>query len=313
MNYLVTGCTGFVGRHLIKSLLQQPDTNVLGVGRHQTNSLNVNFIKIYDLNGTTDWSEALTNIDVVIHLAARVHVMKELSADPLSEFRKVNVEGTRQLALQAANVGVKRMVYVSSIKVNGEKTMDKPFNECDPAAPQDAYGISKYEAELALKKIADNSGLEIVIVRPPLIYGPGVKGNFLQLYRAVTKGLPLPFSSIKNSRSFLYVGNLVDALILCATHPKAAGKTYLISDGQDVSTPNLVKALTDVLGLKDRLFHCPTSILKCLGIVTGRKDQMDRLLDSLQVYNCKLTHDLGWEPKFGLHEGLRNTFETGFN
>ncbi|PPC95369.1 MAG: NAD-dependent dehydratase [Methylotenera sp.] len=307
---LVTGANGFVGNPLCEALAKQ-NWNVRGAVRSQIKSeQDLEWITINDVNRETDWSEALKDIDVVIHLAARVHIMEEKSANPLAEFREVNVEGTRQLAIQAANAGIKRLVYVSSIKVNGEKTMDKPFDESDPVDPQDAYGVSKYEAELALHEVAANTGLEIVIVRPPLIYGPGVKGNFLQLIKVINTGFPLPFASINNLRSLLYVGNLVDAMILCATHPNAAGKTYLISDGDDVSTPGLIKAMAEASGHKARLISCPTFLLKCLSNLVGKKEQMNRLFDSLQLDNRKLMHDLGWKPKFSFSEGLKKTFEV---
>jgi nucleoside-diphosphate-sugar epimerase len=194
--------------------------------------------------------------------------------------------------------------------VNGEKTTDKPFDELDPAAPEDAYGVSKYEAELALHEVAFNTGLEVGIIRPPLIYGPGVKGNFLQMANIIKKGFPLPFASVNNSRSLLYIDNLVDALILCAKHPNAAGNTYLISDGEDISTPELIKAVAQSLGLKARLFNCPMPLLRILSRIIGRKEQMNRLLNSLQVDNSKIKHDLGWEPRVALREGLKKTFEA---
>lgn len=307
---LVTGANGFVGNPLCEVLAKQ-NWIVRGAVRSQIkNEQYIEWITIDDINRETDWSKALKDIDVVIHLAARVHIMEEKSAKPLAEFREVNVEGTRQLAIQAANAGIKRFVYVSSIKVNGEKTTDKPFNESDPVDPQDAYGVSKYEAELALHEVAANTGLEIVIIRPPLIYGPGVKGNFLHLIRVIKTGLPLPFASINNLRSLLYVGNLVDAMILCATHPNAAGKTYLISDGNDISTPGLIKMMAEILGYKVRLINCSTWILKCFSKLVRKENQMNRLLDSLQVDNCKLSLDLGWKPKFTLQEGLKKTFEV---
>jgi nucleoside-diphosphate-sugar epimerase len=308
---LVTGANGFVGKALCQELVDQNYT-VVAVCRQNANCPNgCEAIGIPDINSQTDWTEALVNVDTVIHLAARVHVMKESSADPLNEFRKVNVEGTRRLASQAAIAGVKRLVYVSSIKVNGECTAGKPFDELDAGAPEDAYGISKYEAELALHEISTNTGLEVVIIRPPLIYGPGVKGNFQLLANAIKKGFPFPFASVKNLRSLLFVGNLVQALILCASHPKAAGQTYIVSDGEDISTPDLVKSIADVLGVKAKLLHCPPILLKCLSGMLRKKDQIDRLLGSLQVSNLKLVKELGWKPDFSLREGLSKTFGIG--
>jgi nucleoside-diphosphate-sugar epimerase len=309
-NFLVTGANGFLGRILCKELGDLGYPFKAACRNSKETSLS-NVVEIPNIDAKTDWSAALKEVDVVIHLAARVHVMKESSTYPLYEFRKVNVDGTKRLALQAAEAGVKRLIYVSSIKVNGEKTTSKPFDESDPAAPEDAYGISKYEAELVLHDISKNTGLEIVIIRPPLIYGPSVKGNLLQLIKVLTTGIPLPLGSIKNLRSLLYVDNLVEALILCATHPKAAGKTYLISDGDDVSTPALIKTLAEALGLKAKLLNCPVFLLNALGKIAGKSEQVNRLTESLQVNNSKIMRELGWKPKFSLLEGLKQTFAAG--
>ena len=234
--------------------------------------------------------------------------MHDTSADPLEEFRKVNLHSTTNLARQAAQAGVKRLVYVSSIKVNGEETREgQKFSETDPPAPQDPYAISKWEAEQALHRVAGETGLEVVIVRPPLVYGPGVKGNFAQMLNVVAKGIPLPFASVRNLRSLIYVGNLADALIACAIHPAAAGQTYLVCDGEDVSTPDLLRQLATGMGVLARLLPCPPALLRLAGKLTGKSHQMGRLLDSLQVDGGKIRRDLGWRPPYTLREGLQNT------
>jgi nucleoside-diphosphate-sugar epimerase len=260
------------------------------------------------IDGNTDWHTALRGVDVVVHLAARVHVMKEESADPLAEFLKVNLLGTKNLARQAAQTGVQRLVYVSSIKVNGENTTgNPPYTESSPPDPQDPYGVSKWRAEQALQRVAQETGLEIVIVRPPLVYGAGVKGNFISLMRAIDSGIPLPLAGAKNLRSLLYAGNLVDALIACAIHPVAAGQTYLLSDGEDVSTAMLVKNIASALGRKNRSFYFPPSLLRVAVGVMGRSAQMDRLFGALQVNSQKIRTQLDWHPPFSLEQGLRAT------
>lgn len=308
---LVTGASGFVGRSLCAELVR------LGHPVHAALRNLTHFdiagckaVKISGIAPDTSWIDALDGMEVVIHLAARVHVMKDTSADPLSEFRRVNVAGTEHLARSAAASGVKRFVYVSSIKVNGEATQGGgKFTEEDMSAPQDPYGISKSEAEQVLHKVAAETGLEVVIVRPPLVYGVGVKGNFAQMLKVLARGLPLPLSSVNNRRSLVYVGNLVDALILCATHPAAVGQTYLVSDGEDVSTSELLRQLGASMGHPARLFACPVALLKLVGRLTGKADQVERLLGSLQVDSSKIRRELGWIPPFTLEYGLRTTAE----
>lgn len=267
---------------------------------------NIEQVLVSSINGATDWSAALRDIDVVIHLAARVHVMADFSAEPLAEFRQVNVEGTRQLAVLAVRAGVKRFVYVSSIKANGEEA-GKPYTELDKPNPQDFYGISKWEAEQALYQVSAETGLQIVIVRPPLVYGAGVQGNFAQMIKVISKGIPLPFASVKNLRSLIYVENLVDALILCATHPSAAGHTYLVSDGEDVSTPDLLRRLSKAMEKSAILMPCNPILMKFLGRLIGKSDQVAKLLGSLQVDSSKVCRELGWKPLFTMDDGLKAT------
>ena len=332
---LVTGATGFVGHFLCERLLAQ-NYNARGTLLTSENPSSlvggVEPVAVELLGADTQWSHALTDVDTIIHLAARVHIMDDPSTDPLTEFRKVNVEGTAQLAREAAKAGVRRLVYISSIKVNGEEsttayTPDSPPNASDP------YGISKWEAEQALRKIEAETGLEIVIVRPTLVYGPGVKANFFNMMKIINRGIPLPLASIQNKRSLIYVGNLVDALATCATHPAAAGKTYLVSDGEDVSTPELVRRVARALEVPARLLPLPVSVMKfcarlldnfeflILNFVFKSKTDnskskiqhskftgaVNRLTGSLTVDSAKIRQELGWEPPFTMEEGLRET------
>lgn len=302
-NFLVTGANGFVGKVLCSELRANGLTVRAAVRTGNFSDSDV--VRVGALDEQTDWTSALLDIEVVIHLAARVHVMTDKASNPLAEFRRVNVAGTENLARQAACGGVKRLVYVSSIKVNGEATDGvRKFSELDVPDPQDPYGVSKYEAEQALQGVAVETGLEVVIVRPPLVYGAGVKGNFAQMLKVLARGIPLPLASVNNRRSLIYVGNLVDTLILCATHPKAAGQTYLVSDGEDISTPDLLRELGDAMGHPARLLPCPQALLKLAGRLTGKADQVERLLGSLSVESGKIRRELGWTPPYTLQKGL---------
>lgn len=306
---LVTGASGFVGLPLCKEIRHR-EWQVRAAVRSpvQFHTMGIEPVIIGAIDGETNWDEALRDIDVVIHLAARVHVMKDASTDPLAEFLKVNLHGTVNLARQAARAGVKRFVYASSIKVNGERTSETaPFTESGQPNPQDPYAVSKWQAEQALQRIAQETGLEIVVVRPPLVYGPGVKGNFISLLTAIDKGVPLPLASANNARSLVYVGNLVDALIACATHPAAAGQTYLVSDGEDVSTAALVEKIARALGRNNRSFHFPPALLRAVATLAGRSEQVDRLFGSLRVSNEKICGELSWSPPYTLNQGLRAT------
>ncbi len=307
MRFLITGANGFVGKALCAELLRRGETVTAAV-RAPSSVVDVEPIVVGAIDGATDWRVALCDVDVVIHLAARVHVMKDDAADPLTAFLNVNLHGTENLARQAAQAGVKRFVYVSSIKVNGEGTTgNSPYSESDQPNPQDPYGVSKWRAEQALQRIAQESGLEVVVVRPPLIYGTGVKGNFISLMNAIDSGIPLPLAGAKILRSLLYVGNLVDALIACAQLPEAAGQTYLLSDGEDVSTAMLVEKIAAALGKKCRSFYFPPSVVRAAAAIFGRSAQVDRLFGSLQVSNQKIRNELGWHPPFTLEQGLRAT------
>ncbi len=269
-------------------------------------SQGVKSVKIGNIDAETNWSAALQGIDAVVHLAARVHVMKDSSNDPLQAYRAVNVLGTENLALQAADAGVKRFIFLSSVKVNGEESR-KVYTESDSPLPMDDYGISKMEAEKKLTEIFAGTGLEIVTLRPPLVYGPGVKANFLRLLQVVDRGIPLPLANVQNQRSMIYVENLVDAIVQCLRDPAAAGQTYLVSDGQDVSTPQLVRMIAAALNKKPRLFPFPLRALHVAADLAGKKPAMNRLNGSLSVDTSKIENELGWRAPFSLKEGLQKT------
>lgn len=307
MRVLVTGASGFVGRVLCARLAERGFETV-GAVRDKAAVRHRMQVAVGDINESTDWSEALKNVDAVIHLAARVHVMNDTEQDPLSAFRRVNAAGTARLARMAAASGVRRLVYVSSIKVNGEETRNgKKFSETNLPGPQDPYGVSKWEAENALYKIADETGIEIVVVRPPLVYGEGVKGNFEQMLRMVARGVPLPLASVRNQRSLIYVENLVDALIACATHANAVDQTYLVRDGQDISTPDLLRQLARGMGAAASLFPCPEALLRAGAKLLGKSRQVERLLGSLQIDDAKIRADLNWVPPYSQAAGLQAT------
>jgi nucleoside-diphosphate-sugar epimerase len=300
--FLITGARGFVGSHLYSRLLK------LGF---DTQTLNFSQTLLSDSksrsNAGSNLVDQLMGAEVIIHLAARVHVMTDKSLNPLEVFMDVNFLGTAKLARQAAISGVKRFVYVSSIKVNGEHTDEEPFTERSKPNPQDPYGISKWEAERALHEISGETGMELVIVRPPLVYGPGVKANFYNLLQLVNKALPLPLGSIKNRRSMVYVENLVDALILCATNPKAAGQTYLLSDGHDVSTPQLISDIALAMRRPSRVFPFSLSLIRLGAKLLGRSTAVDRLTQSLEIDSSKIRDELGWQPPYTMEQGLQAT------
>ena len=310
MNILVTGGTGFVGTSLIKTIDEQGLHNVCVSTRQRgrAGSERVRFATVEEIGLQTEWYPLLSGIEAVIHLAARVHVMHDRASDPLEEFRRVNVNATVRLAQHAAASGVKRFVFVSSIKVNGESTRPgRPFTHADLPAPIDPYGISKYEAEQRLTEISRLTGMQLVIVRPPLLYGPGVKANFLNLMQLLNRGLPLPISNVLNQRSLCSVENLVNLLICCLTHPDAANKLFLVSDGEDVSTADLARRIAAALGRNVRLFPIPISWAKGIATALGRGAAIERLYGTLQVDISYARKVLGWTPFLTLDEGLRRT------
>ena len=310
MRFLITGANGFVGQPLCAELLRQGLSVRAALRSLGQFTDGAEVVAVGNIDGDTDWMKVLQGVDVVIHLAARVHVMQDTATDPAAEFLKVNLHGTVNLARQAARAGVKRLVYVSSVKVSGEGTGDaRPFTELDEPNPQDPYGVSKWQAEQVLQRIAQQTGMKIVIVRPPLVYGPGVKGNFISLLAAIDKGMPLPLAGAKNARSMIYVGNLVDALIVCATRPAAAGQTYLLSDGEAVSTAKLVDEIAEALGRKSRSFYFPPGLIRFAASILGRSAQVDRLFGSLRVNDEKIRRELSWTPPYTLAQGLRDTVD----
>jgi nucleoside-diphosphate-sugar epimerase len=309
MNILVTGATGFIGQFLCNLLVTKGFTvrgTLLASENSSALTKGVEAVPVGQLCATTPWLHALTGIDTIIHLAARVHVMDEYSTSPLEEYRRVNSQGTAQLARQAAEAGVRRLVFISSIKVNGEET-PVPYSPDSPPHPSDPYGISKWEAEQALRTIEAETGLEVVIIRPTLVYGPEVKGNFLTMMKILSKGIPLPLASVSNKRSLIYVGNLVDFLATCAVHPNAAGQTYLISDGEDISTPELIRRTAAALGLPVRLFPVSVPLLAIAAKLAGKSGAVNRLTGSLTVDSSKARQELAWQPPFTMAEGLAET------
>ena len=308
MRILVTGATGFVGRTLCREIERQGHL-VRSVVRDATRAPNVagEIVSVGSIDASTAWSSALRDVDAVVHLAARVHVMKETSADPLAEFRDVNVRGTEALARAAVHQGVRRFVYVSSIKVNGEATHGSKFTPDDLPEPQDPYGVSKWEAEQALREIEARSDLKITIVRPPLVYGPHVRGNFLRLLDVIERGIPLPLASVRNKRSMIYSRNLASLLVACATDERASGRTFLASDDDDLSTPDLIRRIGEVLGKRARLLHCPPAFLQVLGRLVGKREEIARLVGSLEIDSSALRRELGWKPPYSVAHGLSDT------
>jgi nucleoside-diphosphate-sugar epimerase len=308
---LITGATGFVGKALMQRLLSENELRRLVVAVRKGGLSwpeQVLTVVTGDLNQTTEWSIALKGVSVVVHSAARVHVLQDTEADPLTAFRMVNVEGTLNLARQAAAVGVKRFVFVSSVKVNGDSTLPgRAFTETDVSNSQDAYGQSKYEAEQGLHQVSADTGMEIVIIRPPLVYGPGVKANFAALMRVVQRGLPLPLGAVHNQRSFVALDNLVDFIFMCINNPLAANQTFFVSDGQDLSTTDLVRGMARAAGVPARLLPVPFWALQVGASLLCKGDEIQRLCGNLQVDISKARSLLGWDPPVSVDEGLRRT------
>ncbi|WP_417819575.1 UDP-glucose 4-epimerase family protein [Terasakiella sp.] len=303
-NILVTGATGFVGQALCQHLLRNGHRVVATYRTHKTD-LNCDWLQISDMDGNTDWADKLTGIDVVIHLAARVHMMQEGASDPLATYRAINRDGTLCLAKAAQSQGVTRFVFLSTIKVNGEKTQkDQPFGVVIDQPPVDPYGLSKWEAEEGLRTLAQQTGLEVCILRPPLVYGPGVKANFLSFLKLADKALPVPFKCLHNQRSLVNVENLADALMVCSQHPNAAHKTYLISDGHDLSVADMFALMAQKLKRPCRMIPLPVFVLKILGRITGKSAAIDRLTQSLQVDGQTIQKELNWTPPVSVESGF---------
>ncbi len=305
---LVTGATGFVGQRLCQILVKQGYV-VRQAVRHSRQGqlierLPSEYVVIGDIKESADWSQALEGVDGIIHLAGRAHIMREHVVDPLVAYRQVNVTGTAMLAKAAVLSGVKRVVFVSSIKVNGESTRDRPFTPDDVPAPDDAYGLSKWEAEQELQRIARDTRLEVAIVRPPLVYGPGVKGNLLTLLRWVARGLPLPVGGCTNARSLVGLDNLVDLLVRCVSHPQAVGQVFLAGDGEDMSTRDLVKRVATAMKRKVALITLPPAWLRLSTRIVGKPEIYDRLCGSLQVDIEHARTLLAWAPPSSVDEEL---------
>lgn len=307
MRVLVTGATGFVGRPLLQRLALDHRYEVRAVSRRKNHDLpfGTDLAPVACIDAVTSWQQALSGIDIVIHTAARVHIMQETVSDPLAEFRRVNVEGTLNLAHQALEAGVRRFIFASSIKVNGEGTQPgKPFTSDDAPNPADPYGISKREAEDGLRRLAANSGMEMVVIRPPLVYGPGVKGNMLRMMRWLNQGIPLPLGAIRNQRSLVALDNLVDLIATCVDHPGAANQTFLAGDGEDLSTSDLLRRMATALGRPARLLPVPAWLLVAGGNLLGKRAMAQRLCGSLQVDISKTRRLLNWTPPVSVDEAL---------
>lgn len=322
--FMITGATGFIGTALIHRLRSENRYAVRAATRREIAELppDIERSVLGDFGAGTDWRTSLQDTDVVVHLAARVHVSHDTAADPLLEFRRANVETTLKLARQAAEAGVRRFIFLSSVKVNGEgrcltalgrhigqraggPVPPEVYRETDPPAPEDAYGLSKYEAETGLRQVSAATKMELVIIRPPLAYGPRVRANFLLLMRAIARGIPLPLGAISNRRSLVGLDNLVDFILLCAEHPAAANETFLVSDGEDLSTPELIRRLARAMECSARLIPVPESVLMTGAMLLGKRAVARRLLGSLQVDISKARQRLGWVPPVSVDEGLR--------
>lgn len=308
---LVTGGSGFVGSALLKRLLKDGfEARASARSSLPAELKGAQYHPIRDITAATDWSAILNGVHAVVHCAARVHVMQDEATDPLQAYREVNVNGTLNLARQAAQAGVRRFVFVSSVKVNGEATKPgQPFTADDVPAPLDPYGVSKLEAEQGLRNIEAQTGMEVVIVRPPLVYGPGVKANFASMMRWVVRGIPLPLGAVQNVRSMVALDNLLDLLVTCLTHPAAAGQTFFVSDGEDVSTTELLRRTAQAMGKKAFLLPVPAFVLELGASLLGKRAVAQRLCGSLQMDIEKTRRLLGWSPPLTLDQGLKKAVE----
>ena len=307
MNILLTGATGFIGKGVVERLKLKSGVSLLAAVRIKGASGSSREVKVSGIDGYTDWFEALADRDVVIHAAARAHIMNDELPDPLGEYRKVNVEGTLNLARQAAEAGIRRFIFISSIGVNGNLS-NRPFSEQDKVHPNEPYALSKWEAEQGLMEVHKETGIDVVIIRPPLVYGPNAPGNFGSLVRWCDKGLPLPLGAIHNKRSLVALDNLVDLIITCIDHPAAANQTFLVADGEDVSTTELLQGVAKAMGKPSRLVPVPAGLLKAGATVLGKRAMAQRLLGSLQVDISKARNLLGWQPPLTVEDGLKRCF-----
>lgn len=316
---LITGASGFIGKTLCKSL-SISNRFVRGAVRSMNFNLantDVEYVSVGDINAKTNWKDFLVGIDYVIHCAGRVHIMNETKKNALKIYRSINVNATKQLAEQSAAAGVKKLIYLSSIKVNGENTHNNSnlrdinnknkyiFKHNDNSNPGDPYSISKFEAEEVLWELSSKTGLEVTVLRLPLVYGHGVKGNLARLIKLIKSNIPLPLSLVKNHRSMIGIDNLVDLLIRCIDHPDASGKTFLVSDGDDLSTPDFIKQIANSIGCKALLFPVPIFLLKFLGRILGKEKEINRLVGSLKIDSSYVQKVLNWTPPVSVEEGIR--------
>jgi UDP-glucose 4-epimerase len=308
MNIFITGANGFVGQALCHALVDSGH-HVIALVRNDNSDLSVSDVVYKSLDANTEFGDILKTVDVIIHTAGRAHVLIDEAENPYQAYAEINIEATKNLALQAANSGVKRFVFISSVKVNGEATNTVPFNELNTPSPEDDYGKTKYEAEKELRLIAANSRMEVVIIRPPLIYGKGVKANFKNLIKLCQLRLPLPFGAIHNKRSMVYVENLVDFMITCISHPKAANETFLISDDEDVSTTELIQTIRLSQGIPALLIPTPRQWIVCLLNLLGKKSLATRLCGNLQVDISKAKTLLNWKPPYTFKQGIQKTID----
>ncbi|MDB5743514.1 MAG: NAD-dependent epimerase/dehydratase [Polaromonas sp.] len=309
---LITGATGFVGGAVVRRLLTEHEFHGVTVavrkdGLHWPEKVTQQIVG--GLDAFTDWSSAVRGISAVLHCAARAHLMVDTSESPVDEFRRINVQGTLNLARQAAVSGARRFLFISSIGVNGAETFQQPFTDRDQAAPHSPYAVSKYEAELGLRALAAETGMEVVIIRPPLVYGPQAPGNFGSLMRWLQRGVPLPLGAIHNQRSLVALDNLVDLIVTCLTHPAAANQTFLVSDGEDVSTTELLRRMGKAMNRPARLVPVPAGLLTQVAALVGKRDMAQRLCGSLQVDIQKTRQLLGWKPPLSLDQGLKKAAE----
>ncbi len=306
---LITGANGLVGRHLCPLLIDGGHEVVAAI-RHDTAPALPDAVRVFnvgDLTPGTFWRDAMGGVDAVVHLAARTHVMEETAANPMMAYRRVNVESTRRLVTEAAVLGIRRVVLMSTIKVNGEATHGQPFTAADTPAPEDPYGISKRDAEIELKRATEGTNTAPVVLRAPLVYGAGVKGNFLALMEAIAAGRRLPLGMIDNRRSLVHAGNLASALKCAVEHPAAAGHTFLVRDGEDLSTTALCRRLGAALGTPAKLLPVPVGLLRLAGRITGKGPAISRLTGSLEIDDTPLRADLGWQPPVSVDQGLELT------
>jgi nucleoside-diphosphate-sugar epimerase len=310
MKILITGATGFIGSRLVYRLHVGTDYDLLACARRQVALPDgVHLCRIDDIDEQTNWLPVLSGIDVVIHLAGYAHVQPVATSEFLAEVRRINVAGTVHLAKQAMQSGVRRFIFLSSIKVHGEQTCSgSPFSASTTPAPEDIYGISKRDAEKGLRSLRQHDGMELVIIRPPLVYGPGVKGNFAAMIRILRTGIPLPLGSTHNKRSLVALDNLVDLLVTCIDHPVAGNQTFLVSDGEDLSTTELLRRLGRAMGKPARLLPVPVPVLQLGAALLGKKNVAQKLLGSLQVDMTATCATLGWQPPVAVDEGLRRCF-----